>query len=190
MFSGLDVQTKHMLEGNILLVICCIFYLAWWIIAFHPSHGIRGFKTGWLLIPALIFGALAVIQVLRGCLGDDVPSIIPKPAIAIGGIVVYVALLLVSYLLLHRQVTTELLLIVGWVVLMFLELCALQGMGYYSTTTLVILLIATVVLAAISIVCYLLYYDLNPVVGYIDGMIPLLIVAIMMVVVTGSVVIR
>ena len=30
MFSNFDEPTRQMLTGNILMVICCAFYLAWW----------------------------------------------------------------------------------------------------------------------------------------------------------------
>ncbi len=89
--------------------------------------------------------------------------------------------------LLKRQVTTELFLIVGWTVLMFLELNALYGMGHYTRTVTILLFVITVVAAAVGLVCYLLYYNLDKVKGYVDGMIPLLLVAVMMAVVTVSV---
>lgn len=36
MFSDFDAQTRQMLTGNLLMIGCCIFYLAWWLIAFKP----------------------------------------------------------------------------------------------------------------------------------------------------------
>ncbi len=185
MFSDLDTQTRQIVTGNLLLILCCIFYLAWWLIAFHPTHGIRGFKTGWLLIPAFIFGLWAVIRTVGGCrLPEDASSLLSRPVVVIGGIVLYVILLLVTNLLLKRMVTSELLLIVGWIVLMFIELNALYGLGRYTAFQTVALLVITVIAAAVSLICYLLYYNLGKTTGYVDGMIPLLIVAIMMAMVT------
>lgn len=84
MFSDYNIQTRKMLIGNLLLIVCCVFYLAWWLIAFKPEGAIKGFKSGWLLIPAVIFG----------------------------GIAVYVILLLATAIFMKRQVTTELLIVI------------------------------------------------------------------------------
>ena len=42
--------------GQAFLIICCIFYLIWWGVAFHPSHGdshARGIDGILLLITAM-----------------------------------------------------------------------------------------------------------------------------------------
>ncbi len=184
MLANLDAQTKLIFGGNILLIACCVFYLLWWVIAFNPSGGIRGFRSGWLLIPAAICGILAAVQVIRGSCDGSIAMPYPRAAILIGGIAVYIILLIGTYMLLHRQVTTELFLIVGWVALMFLELGALWGLGHFSTVTTVVLLVVVVAVGVVSLICYLMYYDLDGTRGYIDGMIPLILIALMMVVVT------
>ncbi len=138
------------------------------------------------MIPAAICGVLAAILVIRGGCDGSVTMPYPRAAILIGGIVVYVILLIGTYVLLHRQVTTELFLIVGWVALMFLELGALWGLGHFSTVTFVVLLVIAVAVAVVSLICYLMYYDLDGMRGYIDGMIPLILIAVMMVVVDAA----
>ncbi|MCC8045030.1 MAG: hypothetical protein LIP12_05975, partial [Clostridiales bacterium] len=60
MFSDFDAQTRQMLTGNLLMIGCCAFYLAWWLIAFRPEDAVKGIRSGWLLIPALLFGVAAV----------------------------------------------------------------------------------------------------------------------------------
>ncbi|MCD8021443.1 MAG: hypothetical protein LUF30_00155, partial [Lachnospiraceae bacterium] len=112
-----------------------------------------------------------------------------RNAALIGGVVAYVILLVGTSVLLKRQVTTELFLIVGWTTLMFLELNALFAQGQFTKSTVIILLVITLIVADVSMICYLLYYGLDKVKGYVDGMIPLLLVAIMMAVVTAGVVI-
>lgn len=47
MFAGFEVQTRKILTGNILMILCCIFYLAWWLVAFKPTGAIKGMKSGW-----------------------------------------------------------------------------------------------------------------------------------------------
>ncbi|MCD7764205.1 MAG: hypothetical protein LUI14_13675 [Lachnospiraceae bacterium] len=188
MFAGFEVQTRKMLTGNILMILCCIFYLAWWLVAFKPTGAIKGMKSGWLLIPALVFGVASVYQIAGGSGSvDNQLKLFSGNAVIIGGVAAYVILFAGTAVLLKRQVTTELFLIVGWTALMFLELNALYGMGHYTRTVTILLLVITVVAAVVSLVCYLLYYNLDKVKGYVDGMIPLLLVAVMMAVVTVSV---
>ncbi|MCD8367659.1 MAG: hypothetical protein LUC48_06495 [Clostridiales bacterium] len=188
MFSQYNLQTRQMLTGNLLLVACCVFYLAWWLIAFKPEGAIRGMKSGWLLIPALLFGGAAIVEIVQGSDADGQGGLLSRTAIVMGGIIAYVVLLAASSLILRRQVTTELLLIVGWTVLMFLEISGLFALGQYSRGMAIAFLAITVIAAIVSLICYLLYYNLDSVKGYIDGMIPLLLVAVMMIAVTVSVV--
>ncbi|MCD7955667.1 MAG: hypothetical protein LUG93_07945 [Lachnospiraceae bacterium] len=187
MFADFDVQTRKMLTGNILMVLCCIFYLAWWLLAFKPSGAIKGMKSGWLLLPAFAFGVAAVYQIAGGSGSvDSQQKLFSGNSIIIGSVAAYIILFAGTAVLLKRQVTTELFLIVGWTALMFLELNALYGMGHYTRTVMILLLVITLVAAAASLVCYLLYYNLDKMKGYVDGMIPLLLVVVMMAVVTVS----
>ncbi len=185
MFSNMDIQTRQMLMGNVLLILCCAFYLAWWLIAFKPVGAVKGMKSGWLLLPAFVFGIAAIIQIVRGSGGEGIRALlIPKMVILIGGLAVYIILLIVTRKLMGRPVTTELLLIVGWTVITFLELNALYGLGEYSKAAAVIFMIITVVAAVVGLICYLLYYGLDAKTGYIDGMIPLILIAVMMAVIS------
>ncbi len=187
MFSHFDLQIKQILTGNILLIICCAFYLAWWIMAFKPTGAVKGMRSGWLLLPAVIFGVATILQIVRGSSAADRQSVLfSQTAVLIGGVIVYIVLLAATRLLLNRQVTTELFLIVGWTVLMFLEMNALFAQGQYSRTAAIVMLVVTVFAAAVSLVCYLLYYNLDSMRGYVDGMVPLLIITVMMFAVTVS----
>ena len=188
MFSQYDLQTRQMLTGNLLLVGCCAFYLAWWLIAFKPESAIKGMKSGWLLIPAFLFGLAAVIQIVRGSNVDGQTALLSRTAVLVGGVIAYVVLLAATSIILKRQVTTELFLIMGWTVLMFLEVNGLFALGQYSRGMSIGFLVATVIAVIVSLICYLLYYSLDSVKGYIDGTIPLLLVAVMMIAATASVV--
>lgn len=61
------------------------------------------------------------------------------------------------------------------------EINILYGLGTYSHTGVIIFMIITVVVTIISLVCYILYYNLNKLVGYVDGMVPLIMVGIIMI---------
>ncbi len=186
-----DSQTRQMLTGNLLLIVCCIFYLLWWLVAFKPTGAIKGMKSGWLLIPAFLFGAAAVIWIARGSAAAKVhAALLPRSTILIGGIVAYVLLLAATYLLLKRPVTTELFLIVGWVVLLLLELNALYGLGYCSKSIAVVFLIVILTAAIISLICYLLYYGLDSKLSYIDGAVPLLLVSVVTAAISACIIVR
>ncbi len=167
-----------MLWGNLLLIGCCAFYLFWWAIAFKPTGAIKGLKSGWLLIPAFLLGIAAVIMITKGANGaDTAQSFFTARTVLLAAVISYVVLLLVTQIVFHRQVTTELLLIVGWTALAFLESNALYGMGVITLNGALGLFAVAVIAAVLSMICYVLYYGLGARTGYIDGMIPLILVA-------------
>ena len=163
--------------GNIKLVLCFAFYLAWWVIGFNPWHPIRGIKSGWLLIPAAVLGVLALVDVCQGISLTEGP--IPGMALIAGGIASYVVLLGVTGGLLHRPITTELLIIVLWATIMLLEINTLVGMGVISVTVGWALAALCLVGTAGSLVCYQLFYGLDARAAFIDGTIPLLLACAM-----------
>ena len=178
-FHNLNDSAKLIFWGNVLLIICCAFYLAWWLMAFKPTGAIKGIRTGWLLIPAVIAGLAAVYLAVKGLASEAVGAVVlPGRYIIFGGIAVYLILLVVTGMLLKRQVTSELFLIVGWAVLALSEINILYGMEYFSVPQAVGFVIATGAAVIISIICYILYYKLGARAGYLDGMVPLLLAAL------------
>lgn len=181
---------RRFLTGNILLIACCAFYLAWWIIAFKPSGAVKGMKSGWLLIPAFILGIASVAMICSGVSATENSSmLIPSSLIAGAGLILYFALLALTWLLLKRPVTTELLLIIGWAALAAAEVSALYGRGAYTMLAASALIACVIILAAVSLVCYLLYYQLDSIKGYYDGMLPLVAVQVMMAIISITAVI-
>ncbi len=170
-----NASARQLLQGNLLLVGCCIFYLLWWILAFKPTGAVKGMKSGWLLIPAFLLGTAGVVLIALGVgKGKTADSFFSVRTILFAGIAAYLALLAVTWFGFHRQVTTELFLIVGWCVLAFLEINVLFGLGMLSRTWAIALFVTALLLTIMSMVCYMLYYGLSEKTGYIDGMIPLL----------------
>ncbi|MCD7839969.1 MAG: hypothetical protein LUG46_04995 [Erysipelotrichaceae bacterium] len=187
MFSRFDIPTRQILIGNLLFIGCCIFYIIWWILAFRPVNPIKGTKSGWLLLPAFILGVIAVVMIVQSKSGDQL--LFSNNVMIVGSIVLYVVLAALTRMLMHRPITTELILIVGWLALMFKEVNTLYSLNYYSRILSIVLLIVCIVMCIISLACYVMYYDLDVVKGYIDGMIPLIIVIAMMLVVNASIMI-
>ena len=177
----LDFSAKEIFQSNILLVICCAFYLIWWLLAFKPTGAIKGMRTGWLLVPAFAVGLAAIFLAIKGILSASIKvNLFPGGMLLWGGVAAYLVLLAVTRLLFKRPVTTELFLIVGWAVLTLSEINALYGIGRFSHGLAAGFTVVVGVAALISLVCYLLYYNLGNRAGYFDGMIPLLMVALVM----------
>ena len=175
------MQEKQVFTGNILIIVCCGFYLTWWLLAFRPSGVSDGMKTGWLLIPAVLAGLAGVFLTLRGMHADaQVKHLIPGGVVLWGGLAAFLILLAVTVLLFKRPVTTELFLIVGWCVLALSEINALFGSGLFSHRIAIGFLVLVFSATVISLVCYIVYYRLNDLAGYIVGMVPLLLAALVM----------
>lgn len=173
----MNAQLKPFVQGNLLLLLCWGFYLAWWIAAFRPEGGVRGMKTGWLLIPAAAAGIAALFRLVTAIAAVPVGDGARSPLqIALVGLAVYLALLMLTRFLLQRQVTTELLLIVGWATLAAAEGNALRALGALSAGTETALLVLTAAVAAVSLLCYLAFYRLDAVKGFYDGTVPLVLV--------------
>ncbi|MCD7854895.1 MAG: hypothetical protein LUG66_04685 [Clostridiales bacterium] len=186
----LDEQTKQILTGNVLLIICCLFYLAWWLLAFKPTGEVKGLKSGWLLLPAFVFGLAGIAEIVRGSNPLKLQSgLMPGSFILLGGIAAYLILYGLTSVVLKRQVTTELFLIVGWAVLILSELNALYAGGHFSKFTAVAFIIITAAAAAISLICYILYYKLDTTLGYYDGAIPLILAAAVPVVISAGIIV-
>lgn len=174
-------SARQIFLGNLLLIVCCVFYLAWWLLAFKPMNPIKGFKTGWLLLPAFAAGLAGVIFAIRGQgLSAVYPGLFPHGVLLWGGIAAYVLLMAVTGLALHRPVTTELFLIIGWAMLALAEVSALYGCGSYTHAVAIAFVVICMIGTIISLVCYVLYYNLSAVAGYIDGMMPLLMATLVM----------
>lgn len=185
--NNLDASTRQVLLGNLLLIGCCAFYLAWWLLAFRPGTGVRGMKTGWLLIPASAAGLAAVVLSVKGVVSAPAArALFSGRALLFGGVAAYLILLIVTSLLLRRAVTTELFLIVGWAVLMLAEINALYGAGRFTLAPAVIFAAVTAAASLASLVCYMLYYRLGERAGFIDGTIPLVLTALVTAAVTAA----
>ncbi len=169
--------------GQALLTICCVFYLIWWSVAFHPNHGDNHTSglDGILLLITMAFGLAGLTFNMLGILKTPPESgLVSGIVILVAGVVTYVALLYASRILLHRQVTTELFLIVGWAMLEVASINRAFAWDRVTTEKAVAFLIIVAVAAVLSLYFYLQYYKVKPMTGYIYGMVPLVTEAICM----------
>ena len=170
-------MSGYIRAGNIKLVLCFAFYLAWWVVGFNPRRPVRGLASGWLLIPAAVLGVLAVIDISRGLVFAG--GLMPGMVIVVAGIVGYFVLFGITSGVLHRPLTTELLIIVLWATLALLEVNTLVALGSVTSGLGWALVGLCCMGTAASIVCYQLFYTLEVGMAFIDGAIPLLLAGAM-----------
>lgn len=172
---------KQLMRGNAAFFVCCVFYLLWWILAFRPTQPVKGIRSGWLLIPAFLFGLTGAVKIFHTVLrAPAVPGALTPGKIWIAAAAVYGILAFLTWAWCKRPVTTELFLIVGWTGLIFSEIHLLTGLGVLIRKEGLVYALLTLLVFLISMVTYLLYYKLDARAGFVDGMIPLLLVGVMM----------
>lgn len=116
---GIAAQGASLIWGHVALVACTVLYLAWWLVFFNPrlpkAAGALYAVGVACIVGAAVLGITGVVLTVRG-VGGLVPAMtrgVPVWAIAAGGIVAYVVLVLVTTRFFHRPVTTELVLFTG-----------------------------------------------------------------------------
>lgn len=169
--------TKIMI-GQMTLMICCGFYLLWWRISYRPNETVNRLSgiNGVLLLITAISGVVGVILSSQG--QSALPAVktlkMQKYQIMAGGIIAYVLLFIMTTTLFHRPVTTELFLIIGWVVLELMIVNALNGANQISDTRFWLLIAVIMIAFCISMGLYILYYRMEPYKAYYWAMVPLI----------------
>ena len=181
----MDIQSAagKIFAGNLLFAACCIVYLAWWCVAFRPGYSApMGIKTALFAITAIL-GVAGLATIIIGCQMSS--GGMRYVGIIAAGAAVYILLLVITNVAMHRQVTTELMLIVFWVSMEICACNALFGTGTISKAAFVIMGIIILVAAIIGMISYLKYYDLEPMPAFYDGMVPLVLFALVMIGIAG-----
>ena len=177
----IDIGTVSgkILAGNLLFAACCIVYLIWWSVAFRPGYSAPMSLKGGLFLATAILGIAALVMIVQGCMRANSP--VRFMHIMAAGAAVYIILLLLTNLLMQRQITTELILIVFWTCMEICALGALCGEGVFKGNVFAVLAAITLAAAAAGMICYLKYYDLAPMPAFYDGMVPLILFAAVMI---------
>lgn len=172
--------------GNIFLICCCISYLIFWSLGYRP--GMESERTAPLTI---VFFLITAVLGVSG-IGETIVglNILPKTTktpisstlLIAAGIVLYIGLCFITGKQFHRPVTTELLLITGWLIL---EACTINTLAASGEPAGHLIAITMLTLAAwiVSMVLYMLYYKMEPAKAYYAAMVPLIAIGISM---TGS----
>jgi len=162
-------------SGNLLLLICSLFYLVWWIVCFRPNAS--GVSAGTFYLAAAIITGMAAITLTAGgtaFLSRESRGL-PVKYILLGTAVLFIAALFVTTVVFHRPVTSELMIIHIWAALELSAIAVLYGIGRFGTGRAVLLFVLVGIAAAAGLVCYVLYYRLEGTKSYLDGMAPLII---------------
>lgn len=178
---------EHIRSGHLLMAVCCLLYLVWWVIFFWPKVS-GGSAEGPLhtlgiaaIIGAVIAAAFGTTRICGGAVSlfkDAAPAIIVTIASAA---LLYIVLLVVTWKMFERQPTTELPLFVAWLAMELFAAFALTQTGMVGLP--VTILVCALAGFVGSLVCYMLYYQLKPLPSFVDGCIPLALVGTISVVV-------
>lgn len=170
---------KTLFYGAIFIVLCTVFYLVWWILAFSPG------KEGWLqrsyvnfwIIPSGIFGIIGIIFSIMGLQGKKPhEEIFDNLFVCIAGAILYLGLLAFTWFVMKRSITTELFLLTGWLTLTICMVNSTLGFGFIAQKSAVGLMITALAFFIVGLICYLLYYAVSPSLSFVLGMIPLVLI--------------
>ena len=132
-----------------------------------------------LFLATAALGIAGLAFIIRGCqMAEGNNHFIAIMAV---GAAIYIILLLVTNLVMHRTVTTELMLIVFWACMEICACNALFGSGLITAKAFTVLAVIVLVASIAGMICYLKYYDLEPMPAFYDGMVPLILFALVMI---------
>ncbi len=177
---------RKILTGQILLILCCVFYLIWWYRGYRPgtpANRLEGLNGALLWITAAL-GTVGLICSLGRVEEKTEPPLAAHTVLFIGAIV-YIGLMLITRQLFRRPVTTELVLIVGWTVLEVTVIKRLFAAEILSGREFAVLCAVTGLAFAVSMVLYVAYYRMEEMSAYYAAMIPLVTEAAAMAVLAG-----
>ena len=169
--------------GQMFLILCCLMYLVWWLKSYHPTKGDSHYTgtSGIMLIITSLLGLFGAGFNMSGILNlSPVNGFISGYVVIAAGVITYPVLFVIFQFVLHRETTTELFLIVGWVMLETASVNIAYALGIVSMNAVIIFLILVLAAAISSLYFYLKYFIVAPMKGYIYGAIPLITEAICM----------
>ena len=177
---------RKVLTGQILLILCCVFYLIWWYRGYRPGvsvdrvHGLNGV----LLLITAAFGVAGLAFSVMRIPEIQTPKIRPMATVIVG-IIAYFVLLLITRVVFQRIVTTELFLIVGWAVLEMTLINRMNAGGILSDRSFAVLCAVIAAAFVISMILYVAYYRMEEMRAFYAAMVPLITEAAAMGVLVG-----
>ncbi len=174
-FHNFTASIWELFIGNLLLLFCTLFYLAWWVVSYRPGSSGISASSGFYLTVAFITGIAAIVLMSYSInsLSPDSDSLSVKYiAISVG--VLFFIMLAITSIIFHRRMTSELMLIHVWTALELSAVITLYGIRRFGVGRTAILSILIGIAYIVGLICYVLYYRLNDTASYWNGMIPLI----------------
>lgn len=164
----------RVIRGQILLVLCCFFYLIWWYRCYQPGMTVSRVSglNGLLFLLTALFGVTGVVFSLAPVDAIKETRINPSLILA-AGIAGYAVLFLITRFGFSRTVTTELFLIVGWTTLEVSVANRLNAAGILSGRRFAAVCFITAAAFAVSMILYVAYYRMEAVKAFYSAMVPL-----------------
>jgi hypothetical protein len=189
-FRSFNAPLWEIFAGNLLLLVCSLFYLAWWVVSYRPNSS-GGPAGGFYITAAFITGAAAMALMSYGinALSED-SKVLPVKFVLAGCAVLFLVLLLVTAIGFHRTVTSELIIMHIWAAIQLSSLAVLYGTGRFGAVGAATLAALVGIAFVGGLICYVLYYNLDEAARYWSGMAPLaaaaLVIAVFLVVLAVS----
>ena len=179
-FRSFTAPSWEIFAGNLLLLVCSLFYLAWWVVSYRP--GSSSGSSGLLYITAAFITGAAAIALMSGGIDSlsNNSEAVPVKFILLGSVILFFFLLLITATVFHRPVTSELLIMHIWAALELSAVAVLYGTGRLGALQAIAVTVLVGIAFAAGMVCYVLYYSLDENARYIAGMVPLITDALVM----------
>lgn len=132
-----------------------------------------------LLLMTAAFGLVGVVM-STGAVPESYPAKINPLYLIPAGALAYVMLLLITRLVFHRVVTTELILIVLWTVLELAVINKLNSGEYLSDKLFLFMAIVIIAVFIADIILYVAYYRMEEMKAFYAAMAPLIAAAVTM----------
>ncbi|MFA6857844.1 MAG: hypothetical protein WCR31_11605 [Treponema sp.] len=175
LFRNFTARDWLLFSGNAIMFVTSLLYIAWWVLVFRPGAAVSRFISAALLIPAFITGIAAIVLFVMGV---QIPACVhprvPAGIIFTAALLLYGILLAVSIYVFHRPVTSELFIMILWAAGELCALSALYAAGRFGRPEVILLLLLVLAATAAGFICYLQYYKLSGTASFVDGLIPLI----------------
>jgi len=175
-FHDFTVPLWKIFGGNLLLFASIVFYIAWWTVTFQPNRTGRTAWAGFFIALAFLAGVAAILIKFSGISSlSQAEKGFSVVYILLGAAAFYIILLAVTRIAFQRPVTSELLLITVWGALEGSAITVLQGSNRFSLGPALALATLVMLATGTGIVCYILYYRLDEISRFWNGLIPLIV---------------
>lgn len=177
-------------RGHWLLILCCAFYTVWWFASYHPDHsGMRSHPLNIILFILTAVSGVYGIYLIFNAFASSAPGhpLFSGYAAAAAAVILYILSAWITSVKMKRPITTELILITGWLSMEAVCISMLYGADVIGTGWTFVLFAADAAVYILSMAAYIEYYKMPPYKAYYTAAIPLIAVGLAMAVLLAAV---